>query len=187
MLQCDLRRDDAAELLAGVESGRYSAWQLGWAPLMHGGAEPAIIDAWKVLAEQLPDERDRSNLREITLIFAGLAGCGDAWQRALRRWNVQTSPYLDEIRAESREEGLEKGLEKGRAEGIEMGIEKGIEKGRVETMQRLILRLGRQHFAKAATKKQQAELARIADLARLERICDRLLTATSWTDLLATP
>ncbi len=47
--------------------------------------------------------------------------------------------------------------------------------------------IGRQRFGRAPRRKQRAELDAIADPERLERMRDRLLTASSWADLLATP
>jgi hypothetical protein len=73
---------------------------------------------------------------------------------------MKTSPIFDEVRAESREEG--------RAEGE----------------RRLLLRLGRQKFGKAATKKQRKALAAITDLGRLEALAGRLLDVDSWAELL---
>src|SRR5262245_22065918 len=163
VMQRDLRRDDAADLIADVESGRISPWQLGWVPLLQGGDEPVILQDWKRAAELLPDGRPRADLGMVTLTFATRGQNRPVWDRALRGWNVQTSPLWDEIRAGGREEG------------------------RLEVAQAMILRVGRQHFGKAPTRKQQAQLRAIADLGRLERLGDRLLTATSWTDLLSTP
>jgi hypothetical protein len=50
-----------------------------------------------------------------------------------------------------------------------------------------IFELGRQRFRKPATRNQKAKVDALTDVAHLERIRNRLLTATSWTDLLATP
>ena len=159
VLQRDLRRDAAVDLVAGVEAERISAWQLAWAPLMQGGAEADILEAWKRAAERLPEPRPRAVLGSITLTFANLAQTRPVWDQALRGWNVQTCELWDEIRAEARAEAL----------------------------QGAISRLGQQRFGKAPTKKQQVALAGISDVGRLERIHDRLLSASSWTDLLATP
>jgi hypothetical protein len=73
---------------------------------------------------------------------------------------MKTSPFLDEIRAESREEG--------RAEGARA----------------LVLRLGRQKFGKVPTKKQQKALAAVTDLTQLEALAERLLGVDSWAELL---
>jgi hypothetical protein len=85
----------------------------------------------------------------------------------LEGWNLLKSPYLEELREKVRTEA--------RAEG------------RTEALRKMVLRLGRQRFGKAANRKQKAQLGALTDLAHLERIGDRLLTAASWDDLLATP
>ena len=77
---------------------------------------------------------------------------------------MKTSPVFDEVRTESRAEG--------RAEG------------RAEEARTLVLRLGRQKFGKAPTKKQQNKLEAITSLTRLEALVERLLTVDSWADLL---
>ena len=153
--------EDAAGLVANVAAGKGSPWLLAWVPLMQGGAEAGIIASWKSEAEhRLRDERDRADLGSLTLTLAGLAGCRPVWEHALRRWNMQTSPFLDEIRAQSREEG------------------------RVEGAQTLVLRQGRQKFGRSPTKKQQEHLQGLTDLARLEVLAERLLHADTWADLL---
>jgi Domain of unknown function (DUF4351) len=164
VLQRQLRDEEAAELLAGVAAGRVSRWQLAWVPLMRGGAEPGIIAAWRREAERLADEGQRADLAVLTLTFAALARCRPVWQQGLRRWNMQTSSFLDEHRAEARKEG--------RAEG------------RLEAARAILLRQGQKKFGKAPTKRQQAELEALTDPARLERLSVRLLDVDSWDDLL---
>src|SRR5262245_21991088 len=100
----------------------------------------------------------------MALVFATLAGCRPVWEHGLRRWNVKTSPFLDEIRAEGREEG----------QGI----------GRLEEARDLLLRQGRKKFKKSPTRKQQQDLTAIDDLAYLEALAERLLDVNSWTQLL---
>ena len=76
---------------------------------------------------------------------------------------MQTSDLWDEIRAEARTAA------------------------RVETLQQTVRELGQERFGKAPTRKQQAALLAITDAARLQRMCRKVLSATSWTDLLTTP
>ncbi len=78
---------------------------------------------------------------------------------------MQTSPFLDEIRAEGREEGREE----GRAQGARA----------------LLLRQGRQKFGKGPTRKQQEQLGSLTDLAQYEVLGERLLHVDSWAGLLA--
>jgi hypothetical protein len=61
------------------------------------------------------------------------------------------------------------------------------EEARAEARRDAVLSLGRQRFDLPPTRKQKADLEAMTDPARLERILDRLLTASSWADLLATP
>ena len=81
-----------------------------------------------------------------------------------------------------RDEGRAEGMEKGRAEGMEKGMEKGQAKG----IQLTLLRLGRRQFGEPDSATVDA-LRAITDLERLGRLSDALRSATSWTDLLATP
>jgi hypothetical protein len=85
----------------------------------------------------------------------------------LEGFDVIKSPYLEELR--------EKVRALARAEG------------QAEALHRAVLRLGRQRFHKTANRKQKGQLQAITDVAHLERIHDRILTATSWEDLLSTP
>src|ERR1700678_779852 len=92
---------NAAQLVGEVAAGKISPWLLGWVPLMRDGGEPSIITAWRVAAERhLSDARAWAELGSLTLVFSTLAGCRAAWVRGLKGWNMKTSPYLDEIRAE---------------------------------------------------------------------------------------
>ena len=68
--------------------------------------------------------------------------------------------------------------DEGRAEGLEKGQAKGI--------QLTLLRLGRRQFGEPDSATVDA-LRAITDLERLGRLSDALLSATSWSDLLATP
>jgi hypothetical protein len=163
VLQRTLREEEAAATLAEIAAGSWSRWLLAWLPLMQGGRDPGIINGWKHEAMREPQERDRGILAGLTLTFAELAECRPPWQQALEGWNVIKSAYLEELR------------EKVRAEG------------RLEALREMVLRLGRQRFRKAAGHKHKAQLQALTDRARLERICDRILSASSWDDLLATP
>jgi len=125
------------------------------------------IEGWKRLAVVLPNERDRGILAGLTLTYSSLAGNRLVWEKGLEGWNVIKSPYLEELR------------ELVRADGNATG--------QMQQARATIISLGKQKFGKAATKKQRAELDAIADLPRLERMRNRLLSATSWADLLATP
>lgn len=175
ILQRTLRDEDAGATLREVSARAIPRWLLAWLPLMQGGDEASIIEAWKREALNQPREADQQILAGLTLTFAALAGSVEAWGRALEGFAVIKSPYLEELRERVRTEARAQGLAEGRSEG------------QAEALRATILELGRQRFRKAATRKQRAKLGALTDLTHLERIRDRLLTAASWTDLLATP
>src|SRR5207253_2489232 len=84
--------------------------------------EVPIIAQWLEEAERFfTDARDRADLGTLTLTFAALAQSGLVWRRGLRGWNMKTSPFLDEIRAEGRVEGRVEGV---RATMLRLGREK---------------------------------------------------------------
>jgi hypothetical protein len=175
ILQRTLRDIEATETLAAISAGEISRWLLAWLPLMRGGGAAGIIEGWKREALKEPSERDRRILAHLTLTFARLGKRLPAWTNALEGWAVQKSEYLEELREDVRKEAREEGLSEGLAKGQRAGL------------LRTILSLGQQRFGKAASRKQKAQLEGIDDLARLERISDRLLQVTTWADLLATP
>jgi hypothetical protein len=70
---------------------------------------------------------------------------------------MKTSPYLDEIRAESQ----------------------------LETLRGLLLHLGKKKFGKLPTRRQQQELGAIVEPGRLEILAERLLDVDSWGELLS--
>jgi hypothetical protein len=52
--------------VSAVATGKVSPWQLGWGPLMNGGAERGIIAQWVETANRFfVDERDRADLGSI--------------------------------------------------------------------------------------------------------------------------
>jgi hypothetical protein len=165
VLRRPLMDKNTEAMVADVAAGKVSPWLLPWAALMHDGDKSAIIAKWRVTAEKrLTDKIDRGDLGSLTLLFATHAKRRPAWDQGLKGWNMETSPYLDEIRAVSRDEGREEGRE---------GATKA-----------LLLRLGRQKFGKPPSKRQQKILEAITDLSQLEALADRLLTVDSWPELL---
>jgi len=66
----------------------------------------------------------------------------------------------------------------------ERGREEGVRRGRIHEARRILIRQGRIRFGRL-DKSTRAAIEAINDLDRLERLSDRLLTATSWADLLA--
>ncbi|HTU91122.1 MAG TPA: hypothetical protein VMF69_13675 [Gemmataceae bacterium] len=61
-----------------------------------------------------------------------------------------------------------------------------LDEGRIESLQRTLLRQGRQKFG-SPTDATTAAITAISDRERLESITDQLLIASSWDELLATP
>jgi hypothetical protein len=169
--QRTLRDEDAAATLREVAAGGISWWLLAWLPLMRGGAEVGIIQGWVREARREPDQGEQGTLAGLALTFAWLAGNFAVWDRALEGFDVVKSPYLEQLREKVRALAHAEGLAEGEAEGL----------------RRTALRQGRQRFGKAPTRKQEAQLQAITDVARLDRILDKIMTASSWKELLATP
>jgi hypothetical protein len=158
VLRRPLADEQAARLVADVLGGQVSPWLLLWAPLMQGGGESAIIAQWRAAVERcMSDERDRADLGSLAKTLATLAGCRFAWDQGLRGWNMKTSPFLDEIRAESR----------------------------AESTRELVFLQGREKFGKPPTRKQQKAVEAMTDLAQLQALAKRLLHVDSWAELLS--
>ncbi|MFN0073487.1 MAG: hypothetical protein ACKVVP_18555, partial [Chloroflexota bacterium] len=77
-------------------------------------------------------------------------------------------------------------LNEGRAEGRDQGRAEGRDEGRATEARSLLLLMGATKFGAPAPAARSA-LESITDIARLERMGPRLLSATSWDELLATP
>jgi len=69
-------------------------------------------------------------------------------------------------------------------EGRKEGLGQGRRQGRIEGARKVLLRLGRIRFGRL-DKATRAAIEAIDDPQRLEHLSERLLTATSWADLLA--
>jgi hypothetical protein len=165
VLRRQLIDEDGRALVRSVAGGQLTPWLLAWVPLMRGGRESSIIAEWLDAADRFfVDAQDRTDLATLTLTFATLAQWGPVWRRGLRGWHMNTSPFLDELRAEARVEG--------RAEG------------RLEGVRATLLRQGREKFGKAPNKKQRKALEDLSDLSQLEELAARLLHVDSWADLL---
>ncbi len=95
---------------------------------------------------------------------------------------MEDSPLYQEILGLGKAEGIAA----GKAEGIAAGKAEGIAAGKVEGARSVLLLLGEQRFGPAPAPAGSA-LRVVADPARLERMTKRLLAASGWDDLLATP
>ena len=114
VLERNLASENADELLAGIEAGRWSRCVLPWVPLMTGGADPGIIERWKALAVAESDSRRRADFAGLARIFASAAGREAVWDAALEGWNVIESKVVNEWIAMGRAEGEARGEAKGR-------------------------------------------------------------------------
>jgi hypothetical protein len=163
VVERNLEREPAADLVAGIEAGRWSRCLLPWVPLLAGADDPALIDQWKRLAEMEPDSRRRAEFAGIAHLFAEKVGRKEIWQEKLKGWNVEESSVVREWMAI------------GEARGVAANATASI------------LRLGAKQFG-AASPETEAAIRAIADPARLERMFGRLVDAlaTDWADLLAT-
>jgi hypothetical protein len=101
-----LQTESASALIQRIRSGELSRALLVWIPLMQTDDISGIIAQWVELATSEPDEKLRAELGALTKVFARLSSGKDQWLQALEGWNVITSPFLDEIRAESRTEDI---------------------------------------------------------------------------------
>ena len=158
----NLEGESADELLDGVESGRWSRHLLPWVPLMAGADNPDVIERWKRLAETEPDSRRRANLSVLAGIFADRAKRKDLWAESLRRWNVEESTFFNELVATALDRRL------------------------VEGVRKTVLRLGKKKFGPAPGG-VEAAITAITDGDQMEQLAERVLDATSWEDLLASP
>lgn len=170
----NLQTESAADLLAGIESGKCSRCLLPWIPLMLGGGDADTIDQWKVLAESEPNRRRKAEYAGLALVFSDKGGCKELWQQKLEGWNMEESTVVNEW--------IAKGEQRGEARGISIGEARG----EIRQAQEMILRLGRKPFGTPSDEIAAAVHA-IHDLPRLERIAERVFDASNWTELLATP
>jgi predicted transposase YdaD len=67
------------------------------------------------------------------------------------------------------------------------GRTEGRTEGRIEALKKTLLRQGGQRFRSPPDESMQAGLQAITDESRLERMTERLLTVSSWQDLMQTP
>jgi predicted transposase YdaD len=153
------------------------AGPLGMLPLAPLGQLPEGVDPDTALAavvQQLAERIEReaageagAKLLTAAYVLAGL--------RVSRERVVQLFQGVRHMRESTAYQAI---LDEGRAEGEA--------KGRAEEAHKLLLRLGRTRFG-PPTAAEEAALAAVTGLDRLERLSDRLLEVGSWQDLLDTP
>ncbi len=145
---------------------------------MRGSLEAALTPVIHRVAERLEREatpEERATLLAATYVLAGLRVTPEIAERLFQgvRTMKESSTY-QAILAEGRTEGRIEGRTEGRIEG------------RIEALQKTLLRLGRQQFHNPPSEAVQAAIQAIQDEGRLERMTDRLLTVSSWQELLET-
>jgi hypothetical protein len=91
----EVEGDAARDALDAVAAGAATWGMLFWVPLMRGGGDADVIARWRELVEALPDERRRSGLGQIALVFAELAGRYLAWEKGLEDFKMTESHVVN--------------------------------------------------------------------------------------------
>ena len=176
----DLRHDNAAALLAGLEnpSPERIAGQLAALHRRLGARELAqlrdVMLRWArrvarrrlKLDLEIEDMAQTERLDESDDLEAYYAARLRAWQ--------------DEYRAEGRAEGLAQGVERG----IEQGLERGIEQG-LAAERELLGRLAERKFGDGTAERLSDLLAGIGDTRRLAEVGDWIIDCATGDDLIA--
>src|SRR5262249_1502144 len=89
----NLAEEPADHRLRLVKAGKAPRLALAWLPLMQNGGEVGMIRRWLAQAQQEEDPQKRQALG-LALVFAEKAGCGSAWQEALKGWDVTESQIV---------------------------------------------------------------------------------------------
>jgi len=108
----------AADTLEQIAQGKQPNVILPWIPLMQGGHESSIIDRWKEIASSEPLSRRRADFGALAPVFAEATDCLEAWQIALKEWNVTESRQVKEWQEQARREGREEGQHESRVEDL---------------------------------------------------------------------
>lgn len=167
VVERNLAEEDAAMPLAGIAAGTIARCLLPWIPLMHGGAESAILAQWLELARAEPDAQRRGDYGGLALVFAEAAKCRPVWKEALKGWNMVESQQVLEWIAE----GEVKGRAEGRAEGQA--------EGRAEGQAELLLRLLELRFRTSLSADLVAQIRGTTNAEQLRRWFDAAYTAPS--------
>jgi hypothetical protein len=101
VVQRTLREEDAVGTLARIAAGELERCILPWVVLMRGAGRSDIIEEWRRLALQEPEERRRSEYGGLALIFSDPTRHGSAWDRALEGWNMLRSRHIMEWQAQA--------------------------------------------------------------------------------------
>ena len=174
----DLRRDNAASLLAGLETleletaeERLGAFHMRLcAPELEELRE--VMLAWAArqtrrrLGVELGDIMELNRLREPEEIDAYYGTRVHAWK--------------EEYRAEGRAQGIEQGIERGLEQGIEQGLERGLVAERA-----LLCRLAARKFGAGTVERLADLLAPFDDTARLAQVGEWIIDCETGERLIA--
>jgi predicted transposase YdaD len=166
------------------------AWEQPVEPLLAGAlatlpmaalADVPVVDLPRILEQidfRLTKEAPPPDAARIMMSALTLAGMRlgieevKALGKRLRTMNILKDSSLYQVILK---EGIEKGLKEGRGQGQRQG--------RIDEARKVLFRLGRIRFGRL-DKPTRVAIEAIDDLERLGQLSERLLTATSWADLL---
>lgn len=110
VVQVTFAEEEAATILPRIASEELSRGMLPWIPLMRGGGDAGIIDEWRRLALTEPSSQRRSDYGGLARVFAGLGGCQQVWDQALKGWNMRESEAVLEWQREAETERLRRDI-----------------------------------------------------------------------------
>ncbi len=167
----------AGEILAGDLA------TLPLAPLADVSLEdlPAVIKQMEDRVNDLANPRAAADVWAATYILMGLVYPAHVTKSLLAgvRNMKESATYQEILR-----EGKAAGRAEGRAEGKAEGKLEGIRKGRIEEAKRLLVRQGQKRFG-PPTSSVKAKVESVVNLAKLEKLADKILDVQSWDELIA--
>jgi hypothetical protein len=106
-----LAEESADAALKRVEDEELGKGILPLIVLMHGAGDPGIIKRWVLVAGAETDPRRRADLGSLALTLASLKDWFPAWKEALKRWNMQESPFVLDLQLQTKLEAVKAVLE----------------------------------------------------------------------------
>ncbi len=97
----NLEKMSARRLLQRVVDGAPRTL-LAFLPLYAEADQEEVAKEWAVLVRSEQDERIRADMGGLARVFATHAGRMNVWGPVLEGWNVEASPWLEEVRTEGR-------------------------------------------------------------------------------------
>lgn len=168
-------------------------WELPVETVLSAGvAVLPLAPISKVSKDQLPEVIERMERRFAGLVDENLAG--ELWTATrilmgLRYDDKVASQLLRGVRnmreSTTYQAILKEGEAKGIAKGEVKGEVKGVAKGRAVEARQLLLRLGSKRFQGPPNEEQARRLEALSDVEQIEKLAERILDVTTWTELLA--